>query len=53
MDRRNKSVDRYYKDQEEKTKKAQSTIYNMEKAAIDNQMALEKHQRKIIGDKKN
>ena len=48
MDRRNASVNAYYALEEQLAKQAKSTVYKMEKDAIDNQMALERHQRKHI-----
>ena len=53
MERRKATVDRYYKEQDELEKKAKSNKHLMEKLAIDEQMALEKHKRKTIkNDKK-
>ena len=52
MKRRNDAVDRYYKLEEELAEKAQTTKRAMEKAAIDEQMDLERHQRKTIKKQK-
>jgi len=48
MQRRNASVDRYYKLQEELEKKAGETKLAHEKKVIDEQMDLERHERKTI-----
>jgi glutathione peroxidase-family protein len=52
MARRNESINRYNKEQEEIEKKAKSAKWNMEKTVIDEQMAVDKHQRKTIKHKK-
>lgn len=52
MQRRNASVDRYYKLQEELEKKAGETKLAHEKKVIDEQMDLERHERKTIKNKK-
>ena len=48
MDRRNKSVERYYALEEELEKKAGEAQRLNEKRAIDEQMAVERHERKTI-----
>lgn len=52
MDRRNKSVDRYYAQEEVEKKQAEEAIRKMEKATIQDQMSVERHQRKHIKNEK-
>lgn len=52
MQRRNESIDRYNKLENEIAEVAKSKKHQMEKRALDEQMALEKHQRKTIKHKK-
>ena len=48
MTRRNKNVEKYYEREEEERKKTQSTLYAMERSTVDEQMNVEKHERKSI-----
>ena len=48
MQRRNATVDRYYKQVEERTEKARKAIVDQEREVVDNQMQVEKHERKTL-----
>ena len=52
MDRRNKSVERYYALEEKLTKQAEDAQRQNEKRAIDEQMLVERHERKTIKNAK-
>ena len=52
IERRNKSIERRTIKEEEKAKQAKETVQKMEKVSIDQQMQVEKHQRKHIKNAK-
>ena len=52
MTRRQKSVDEFHAHEEAERKKSSSAVLRQEKDVIDNQMVVERHERKTIKNKK-
>ena len=52
QERRNRSLDEYYKWQEAERKKTKEVTYEMDHEAVRQQMAVESHQRNHIEQKK-